>query len=190
MRANLLVAALTALPFALADNNVTDFTIDVNSVPLGTRGTWCRAEQNTCTLLCDKNPKENGCEPSTLVYSCLCQNGSAPGLQYYLQTMYTFTCEEAFAECTALNTNNASAQADCKTNIQSKCGTIDPNSAVIGSSSSSSSVASSATSAAASGASNTPTSSTSTSKNAAPTAAFLGNGAAALAAGVLAAALL
>jgi len=51
--------------------------------------TWCTGEQNTCATLCANNPKANDCDPATLAFNCLCQNNSAPGLQYYLQSMPT-----------------------------------------------------------------------------------------------------
>ena len=40
---------------------------------------------------------------NTLDYSCLCQNGSAPGLQYYLQSMPTVRSPSTlFMRCSLL----------------------------------------------------------------------------------------
>ncbi|CAK7208927.1 hypothetical protein SBRCBS47491_000263 [Sporothrix bragantina] len=111
---------------ALGLVSATNFTIDVSSVPLTTRSNWCSAQGNTCTTLCDNSPTANSCDPNTLDYSCLCQNGSAPGLEYYLQSMPTFICEEAYSECNAQYAGNAAAQKNCTTSIQDQCGTLNP----------------------------------------------------------------
>lgn len=98
-------------------------------------------------------------------------------------------CETSYANCIEETTGDSQGQSKCKTDILAKCGTLDPTEAVIdgdNSEDAASSVAPSG-SAATSGA----VGSTSTQPAAAPThAAYLGNGVAAMAAGVLAAALL
>ncbi|CAK7241169.1 MAG: hypothetical protein STHCBS139747_002628 [Sporothrix thermara] len=121
MRSSVFVA-LSALGLVSA----TNFTIDPSVVPLTTRSNWCAAQGNTCTTLCDNSPSANSCDPNTLDYSCLCQNGSAPGLQYYLQSMPTFVCEEAYSECNAQNAGDAAAQKNCTTSIQDQCGSLNP----------------------------------------------------------------
>ena len=103
-----------------------------------------------------------------------------------------FTCQEAFSECIQANANDAQGQKNCTDNIQSKCGTLDPNKAVISSGSTTSAAPSGSTTPTGTGATgtNSAAATPTSSKNAGPTAAVLGNGAAVLAMGVLAAALL
>ncbi|KAK3941517.1 hypothetical protein QBC46DRAFT_258585 [Diplogelasinospora grovesii] len=180
-------AALSALTLVAAQNN---FTINPAEVDPTTRSQWCNAEFNTCGILCGQSASANDCDATSLNYTCLCSNNSAPGLQYYTQTMPTFICQQAYSDCNKANVGDSIAQAKCKTDIQAKCGTLDPSQAQISSpSSSSSAAAGSATGSASASASSAPASSTH--KAAAPTnVAYLGNSVAAVAAGVLAAALL
>ncbi|KAK4128859.1 hypothetical protein N657DRAFT_608662 [Parathielavia appendiculata] len=189
MRHSTLFAALSALAVAAAQN----FTIDPNTVEPVLKSQWCGAEYNSCKELCGGNPTKNECDVNTLSYNCTCSNGTAPGLQYYIQTIPTFICEKAYTDCIAANINSAKAQDDCKTNIKNKCGTLDPAKAEVntGSSSSSSSAAPSSTSApsqtSAGGQSAAPSSSSSRAAAAATNIAYIGNGVAAVAAGVFAA---
>ncbi|KAK4132257.1 hypothetical protein BT67DRAFT_451063 [Trichocladium antarcticum] len=188
MRQNILLAALSALTVATAQTQ--NFTINPDDVKPGDRADWCNAEYNTCRLLCGGSMKANACSPTTLDYTCTCSNGTAPGLEYYIQTIPTFICEHVYSECIAANTASSRKQDECKANIKSKCGTLDPTKAQIdsGSSDSSSSASSSATKApAASQNQNAPASTSSTGGAAATNAALLGNGIAVVAAGVFAA---
>lgn len=106
--------------------------------------------------------------------------------------MPQFICDKAFSDCIAANTGSSRAQDECKTNIKSKCGTLDPTKADVGGSSdeaSSSSVApasSTSTDAPAATQSN-PTTTTSKGAAAATNAVLIGNGVAMVAAGVFAA---
>jgi hypothetical protein len=189
MRQTTVLAALSALGAAFAQSN---FTVDPNTIELTTRTEWCNAEFNTCGILCGGNTKANSCSPTDLKFVCTCSNGTAPGLEYYIQTMPTLLCEVAFSECIEKNTGNSQGQGKCKTDIKSKCGTLDPTKAQVGDGGSGSSSSSTTTAAptglgtttAAGGAAPTSTSGA----GAMPT--LVGNGFAAVAAGVLAAALL
>ncbi|KAM0299229.1 hypothetical protein ACHAPM_007993 [Fusarium culmorum] len=103
-----------------------DMTIDPNSVDLTTRSGWCGAQQNTCDTLCSDNTDKNNCNDDTLNWECTCSsNSSAPGLQYYTQTMPTFICENLFAQCIS-QTNTQSGSEECKKKIQSKCAEQSP----------------------------------------------------------------
>jgi len=97
-----------------------------------------------------------------------------------------FVCQQAFEDCNLAHTGDASGQRNCTSSIKNQCGSIDPNKAVIGGGggSSSSSSASGTASPTAGGSSQ----STSSSKAAAAPTNFqqFGNGAAAVAVGVLA----
>lgn len=118
--------ALSALSALLVSAQNSTFQIDPSEVELSTRAQWCTAQSNTCGTLCDGNPEENDCQVETLQYACTCQNGSAPGLQYYTQTMDTFVCQQAFTDCNNANVGNANGQKNCTTSIQDNCGTLDP----------------------------------------------------------------
>ncbi|KAH8910638.1 hypothetical protein BR93DRAFT_278008 [Coniochaeta sp. PMI_546] len=193
MRTYFIAVALSALSFASAD--MKNFTIDPNEVPASTRATWCQAELNTCNTLCSSAPTANDCQVSDLSYHCTCQNGTAPGLEYYTQTIYSFVCQQAFTDCNLQNVGNKTGQDACVTNIRNNCGTLDPTKfqpSSGGDTSSSTSPTSSPTgtgtpssTSAASGTGSSAT--TSASHNAAPTAAYLGSGAAVVAAGFFAA---
>ncbi|KAL6700511.1 hypothetical protein J3F84DRAFT_122742 [Trichoderma pleuroticola] len=104
-----------------------NMTIDPNSVPQQQRAVWCQAQTNTCQVLCDNNADENDCNQATLSYDCTCaSNSSAPGLQFYTQTLPTFICEQLFSNCIQTNAGNQDGQNACKSNIQKLCATRNP----------------------------------------------------------------
>ncbi|OAA65434.1 hypothetical protein SPI_02221 [Niveomyces insectorum RCEF 264] len=185
-----IAVALSALAVTAA---AQDFTINPAAVPLSTRANWCVAEGNTCSTLCDGNPTANSCDPNTLNFTCSCQNNSAPGLQYYLQTMPTFICNEAYQECIEANVGSATGQSNCTTSIKDMCGQLNPDNYTAAAPSSSSAAptatgkgASNTGSAAPNSPSSSPTATHST-NGVAPTAlARVGTGAAAVAVGVFA----
>ncbi|KAK4035068.1 hypothetical protein C8A01DRAFT_38460 [Parachaetomium inaequale] len=189
MRQNVLLIALSALTLASAQDR--NFTVDPKTVDDGVKADWCSAEYNSCRSLCDNALTANKCDPKTLQYTCTCSNGSAPGLQYYIQTIPTFICEQAYSNCIAANTQSSQGQDECKTNIKSQCGTLDPSKAEVNtpSTDSTSSASTSATQAPSGSASQNAPASTSTSRAgaAATNAAYIGNGVAMVAAGVFAA---
>ncbi|OAA79482.1 hypothetical protein LEL_02968 [Akanthomyces lecanii RCEF 1005] len=124
-----------------------NMTIDPNQATGQERAQWCAAETNSCSQLCD-GASTNDCSAATLDYKCICSsNSSAPGLEYYSQTMPTFICLKLFDLCNSQNVGNAKNQAACKTNIMSHCGTLDPTKATTGGSSSSASGSGSSTTA-------------------------------------------
>jgi hypothetical protein len=99
-------------------------------------------------------------------------------------------CEQSFKDCIAKNIGNSQEQGKCTTDIKNKCGTRDPAEVETGSGSSGPSTSS--TSAAPSGSAAT-TSGAAVASNTSQAGAMptiVGNGIAAVAAGVLAAALL
>jgi len=139
------VAVALLSSFVAAQFN--NITVDPSTVDATTRAQWCEAEFNTCNLLCSKATTANQCDSTTLNFTCTCTaNNSAPGLQFYKQTMPTFLCEQEFSICNAdaVNApNSAQAQADCAATEKSSCGQIDPTNLTFASTSSSSSSASS-----------------------------------------------
>ncbi|OHE92315.1 hypothetical protein CORC01_12377 [Colletotrichum orchidophilum] len=125
MRTSLAIVALSALTAISAQRKVyTAADINVGTISVTERANWCVAERNTCKVLCEPNPTTNDCDSTSLVYSCLCPNGSAPGLEYYEQTMPTFICQKAFQDCITANVGDARGQTNCTDTIQSQCGTI------------------------------------------------------------------
>ncbi|KAM3514221.1 hypothetical protein MY11210_002110 [Beauveria gryllotalpidicola] len=195
MFAKALIFALAAAGAATAQAQVQNYTssldmqLDPNQATAQERAQWCSAETNSCSQLCGNTESKNDCSSTDLKYSCLCSNGSAPGLQYYSQTMPTFICQKLFDLCNAQNVGNARNQEACKTNIMSHCGTLDPTKATTGGSSSSTSGSSTASPKATSSAGDSGSASTTSSSRAiaAPTmAAGQGIAAAAAAVGVFA----
>lgn len=116
-------AQVPALPFNMS------YTPDLSTakVPVSTRAAWCRGETTVCDTLCGapaQLPTTNDCSIDTLAFNCICQNGTAPGLQYYQNSLPSFICEETFKQCEAARAGDAQGQADCKTGVRSKCGTL------------------------------------------------------------------
>ncbi|PQE25854.1 pci domain-containing protein [Rutstroemia sp. NJR-2017a BBW] len=119
------LVGLTVVAFAAAQSS--NYTIDPNSVDASTRSTWCLGEIATCGTLCDGEYDANTCDTTTLNYTCTCSsNGSAPGLQYYTQTMPTFICEQVYQNCIIAGQNDAAAQKVCNTNEKANCGQLNP----------------------------------------------------------------
>ena len=135
------IIGLTIVALVAADGaNNTSNSIDPNTVLASTRSQWCSGEINTCGTLCAGDYDANTCNPDTLTYNCICSsNGSAPGLQYYTQSMPTYICEQVFANCIAAGENDAAAQKVCRENEAKNCGKLDPDKYVAGSSASASS---------------------------------------------------
>jgi hypothetical protein len=99
-----------------------DMTLDdPNTVDLATRSSWCGAQQNTCDTLCGDNTNKNNCDDNTLKWECTCSsNSSAPGLQYYTQTIPTFICNQLTADCVA-KTSTSEGTKECRTKIEPLC---------------------------------------------------------------------
>nr|CEG04387.1 unnamed protein product [Fusarium clavum] len=103
-------------------NSSLEMTLDdPNTVDLATRSGWCGAQQNTCDTLCSDNTNKNNCDDNTLKWECTCSsNSSAPGLQYYTQTIPTFICNQLTADCVA-KTSTSEGTKECRTKIEPLC---------------------------------------------------------------------
>lgn len=103
-------------------NSSLEMTLDdPNTVDLATRSGWCGAQQNTCDTLCGDNTNKNNCDDNTLKWECTCSsNSSAPGLQYYTQTIPTFICNQLTADCVA-KTSTSEGTKECRTKIEPLC---------------------------------------------------------------------
>lgn len=185
------VVAAALLATSVSAQAGANSTIDPSTVDTTLRSQWCAAQQNTCGTLCSGEANSNTCDSTTLSYNCTCtSNNSAPGLQYYEETMPTFICELNFQRCIANTVGVAASQAKCNQDEKENCGHIDPASFVeVAATTSSSSVASTSTSSGASVASTAASPSTTSSKGAAATMLAVGGeyGAGIVAAGVAAA---
>lgn len=106
------------------------YTIDPNSVPIGTRDTWCTSQTSTCPLLCLQLPgsssttSSNTCDATTLTYSCICGNGLSPNASEYSQTLPYYICTEWGQQCVAGCGTDNSCQSACVQNHP--CGAQNP----------------------------------------------------------------
>ncbi|KAK7962865.1 uncharacterized protein PG986_003690 [Apiospora aurea] len=100
---------------------------DPNSLAVETRMSWCRDQMNSCAELCTgPGLGANSCDHMTLNYACTCDNGTAPGLSYYMRTMPTFICEQTKKGCIDDAKGDAAAEKECGDASTSKCGSLDP----------------------------------------------------------------
>ncbi|TVY15698.1 hypothetical protein LARI1_G005730 [Lachnellula arida] len=143
--------AVVALLAGFAVSQTTNTTVNIGALSLTMKGQWCGAQQATCPELCPdyiKNDCDSGAnanndpEQNTLAVNCTCGNGTAPGLQYYINTIPTFLCEETHTECKANNAGSATAQKACDEAEAADCGTLDPAKYVVPTSTSTSASAS------------------------------------------------
>ncbi|KAN0116893.1 hypothetical protein V8E51_002870 [Hyaloscypha variabilis] len=126
-----LIALSTSIVISIAAGQTTP-NFDPGTIDDATREDWCEDELNTCTTLCSLATNMNTCNSTSLDYTCTCaSNDSAPGLEYYTNTMPTFICEENFNLCSAAASNQSdstAAQEACAATEQSDCGHNDPSS--------------------------------------------------------------
>jgi len=174
-------SAFTGLAAAQQTGN---YTVDPNSVDATTRADWCRAEFNTCNVLCGGNGfKSNSCDQNALTYSCVCNNGLTPNMAEYASTLPTYECQAYKGQCYSNGAGSQSAQKLCD---QITCATQSASNLVTSSTSASSSssasssgsgAAASTTSAMASGSQTAASSAASTTNTGAANALSIGNGA-------------
>merc|ERR1711977_746499 len=119
----LFAVAATLSGFAAAQSNFTtccDVVPDTVDAP--TRASWCRAQMNTCPLLCPNgNTAVNTCDNQALTYECECGGGATtPNVTDFAQTLPSLQCDEWRAQCTAARPNGLAGQTFCQSFI---CGT-------------------------------------------------------------------
>ncbi|KAK6002578.1 hypothetical protein QM012_001328 [Aureobasidium pullulans] len=175
-------SAFTGL--AAAQIQTGNYTIDPNSVDATTRANWCRAEFNTCNVLCTGSGfKTNSCDQNSLSYSCVCNNGLTPNMSEYANTVATYECQTYQGQCLANNAGNITAQNLCE---KITCATQTASNLITSSTSASSSssaassgsgAAASATSSMASGSQTAASSAATASHTGAANALTIGNGA-------------
>ncbi|KAI1498835.1 hypothetical protein F5X99DRAFT_307731 [Biscogniauxia marginata] len=186
--------ALSALGLvsAQSESNSTFKIPDPSSIDLSKRVSWCQGQTDSCGTLCG-SAIQNACSTDDLNFQCVCQGGNSPDMNPYRNTMPWYVCTELQDECITANENNAAGQRNCTTSIGDNCGTEDIADHA-GEGSSSGSSTSSASSTATASPSGTDTADSSSTPNAAPAlptanVQYFGNGAAAIAVGLLAYAL-
>ncbi|KAI1809170.1 hypothetical protein GGS20DRAFT_343157 [Poronia punctata] len=180
------LVALSAfgLVAAQSESNST-FTIDSSQVDPYDKASWCLAQQDSCNTLCGSVLK-NDCDTDTLNFECECAGEAYPDLNEYQNTIPWFVCKRLNDNCIVANENNAAGQKNCTATYDKKCGTelVDKHKGE----GAASPTTSSSTSSTAGPTSATPTTTSATGNAAVPTAHIqhFGNGAAAVALGVLA----
>ncbi|EEH33746.2 hypothetical protein PAAG_04795 [Paracoccidioides lutzii Pb01] len=105
--------------------------LDPNNIPLQTRVVWCQNQMSSCPLICLQMPNatgrpiENGCDPATLTFSCVCSNGMSPNGSQYSLTLSYYICTEMNNNCVkACNSGDSSCQNKCRE--KNPCGAQNP----------------------------------------------------------------
>ncbi|RJE20132.1 hypothetical protein PHISCL_07538 [Aspergillus sclerotialis] len=133
-----------ALVATVAANYTLPSGFDINQVDLSERGSWCTAERNTCPKICGGIASSNSCDPQSLSFSCVCDNGTTANVEPYMQTVPYFVCQKTYGQCITRHPDDLEGQEKCKASAKS-CGTL--NATETSSSSSSSATGSSTASA-------------------------------------------
>jgi hypothetical protein len=122
------VAVLIAL--ASIPTFVAPQAIDPKTVPIATRANWCQSQITSCPLLCSQMPGEsdtvraNSCDPSTLLFQCVCFSGLSPNASEFSQTIPYYTCTEFNSQCVARCAGSSTCQSGCREN--NPCGAKNP----------------------------------------------------------------
>ncbi|KAI3323359.1 hypothetical protein HD806DRAFT_544112 [Xylariaceae sp. AK1471] len=179
------LSALTMLVSAQSSSNST-FKIDPSLVNALDQSTWCSGQQDSCQTLCGSVPILNMCDTTSLNFECECTGGSYPDMNKFMNTMPWFVCTRLQQNCIVTEENNAAGQKNCTATYGDKCGTESVQDHQ-GEGAAQPTTSSSATAEPTSQSTGAPTSSSSNAA-ALPTAHIqhIGNGAAAVAIGVLA----
>jgi len=123
--------SFSVLPIAAAFSSlVLAQTIDPDSVSLSTRDTWCTDQMSQCPLICGQvtaslTTEANDCDPTTLVWDCICSNGQTPPVANFSLTIPFHECQEYQNQCVAnCGMNENICANNCRT--QTTCGAQDP----------------------------------------------------------------
>ncbi|KAF2842965.1 hypothetical protein M501DRAFT_924197 [Patellaria atrata CBS 101060] len=109
---SLLIAASTFAGLAVSQNTTNDYTVDPNSVDRPIRISWCRAQQNTCPMICNGRPADNDCDADTLEWKCTC-TGSSPNITDFDQTLPSLECGVWRGQCVERAGSDLAQQTDC-----------------------------------------------------------------------------
>lgn len=130
---NTAALALSAVALVAAQGNV--YTVEnitrLGDIDDGRKNSWCIDQRRVCPKLCgsEELTETNQCDSTSLEYDCTCTNGTAPGLAYYLLTLSTNLCLEAYSQCIDDNPGDQRGQDECLEIREQDCDTktlIDP----------------------------------------------------------------
>ncbi|KUM61073.1 hypothetical protein ACN42_g6053 [Penicillium freii] len=110
---------LSALATSVMAGNATDTYVfpagfNIGLVKPGDLSSYCSAQRNTCPEICNQGTKLNSCDPTTLKFGCVCNDGSIPDVTPYSQTVPFFVCQETYIQCINSHPNDAEGQRACK----------------------------------------------------------------------------
>lgn len=128
MRNAVTFTALAALSLVSAQDSNSNSTWHLDNpaeVPLGTRSSWCNAQDAACDNLC-VSIKSRTCDPDTLDFSCVCSNDESPDFNDFKDTIPFFVCKQLFQDCIESHPNDATGQRNCTSTYDDKCGTEAP----------------------------------------------------------------
>lgn len=107
------------------------YQINPESVPDATRQFWCDQNVAQCPLICLQQPgitsqttEANDCDSDNLTYNCVCDNGIAPNITQYSQTLPYFICTEWGTQCVNNCNGNSACGASCRDDHP--CGAQEP----------------------------------------------------------------
>lgn len=119
------------LALAVGLVSAQDYYVDPQSVREGLRNTWCDNQLSTCPLICldqgdpsGVQPQSNFCDPESLSYECICDNGEVPNLDEYSLTLPYFMCTEWGTRCVAACAGDNSCSSSCRQD--NPCGAQNP----------------------------------------------------------------
>ncbi|KAI5780688.1 hypothetical protein DFH27DRAFT_529505 [Peziza echinospora] len=92
------------------------------------RKLWCTQQTEVCPAICQDQSflgaDTNECDPDTLAYTCICEDGRQPNLTEYSVTLPYNICQWSKQECV----NNCKGEATCSNLCFTgkNCGATDP----------------------------------------------------------------
>ncbi|KAF2498686.1 hypothetical protein BU16DRAFT_536694 [Lophium mytilinum] len=122
--------ALGVLALVSSTYSQEQYTIDPDSVSLSLRQFWCNQQTSECPLICLQYPENsastqsNTCDPASLTFSCVCQQGETPNVTEYSQTVPFYICQEWGNQCVAGCGQDNACSNDCRANHP--CGAQSP----------------------------------------------------------------
>ncbi|KAH7401933.1 hypothetical protein DE146DRAFT_651987 [Phaeosphaeria sp. MPI-PUGE-AT-0046c] len=129
------VAASALVGLASAQNTTLNTpipccTVSPNLVNATERSLWCEANSNTCVDICGGQGQiasnGNNCEPTTLKYTCKCQNGTdaQTAIGAYQQSVPAQMCRFWYGKCVEASGSDAQQRFQCKQALDSQCGNL------------------------------------------------------------------
>ncbi|KAG9285227.1 hypothetical protein G9A89_002123 [Geosiphon pyriformis] len=101
-------------------------SFNATDIPIEEREIWCQDQQATCQNICNDNSNDvqtNFCDPQTLKWECICNNGLAPNATEYTQTIPYFICIQEVEECVR---KCPAGNQLCNNSCQKQCAASNP----------------------------------------------------------------